>query len=422
MEPDGTAAAELPKELQLPPAHVEPSRPEGDVGVVEVARDEESEANAAENVTALETLNTGWDGTDSHHQAKSRDWRSYDIVNDAYVSKIVPERAYTLTMHPSSDTVAVWAGDKGGRLGVWLAPSDLSLEEEEYEANFTVFQPHSRPITGLAVPPGKPSNVVTCSYDTSLRSLDCGAQIFREVFVHDDFLSCCCTVPGSPDTILAGSSSGEIIVIDSRVKQGGPRVVDAHDKKLNTIDAHVGGNLIVSASNDTTVCLWDMRKLATAKKPTAVATLPHGRSIGSAVFAPNSGSRLVTTCADDFLYVYDDPASLKGAAVKPTRRIAHNNHTGRWITKFRTEFDPADDTTVVVGSMQKGAPRQVDVFNVANGKRRAALRKERMTAIASLNVVHPTLPVFASVTGSGRVHLWTPGGEEKEEGSGGGKE
>lgn len=50
--------------------------------------------------------------------------------------------------------------------------------------------------------------------------------------------------------------------------------------------------------------------------------------------------------------------------------------------------------------------RSVDVIDPVSGKLVVALKSDLMTAIPARNAVHPTLPILAAATASGRVHLW----------------
>lgn len=85
--------------------------------------------------------------------------------------------------------------------------------------------------------------------------------------------------------------------------------------------------------------------------------------------------------------------------------IDHNNHTGRWLSCFRTTFDPCNDETMLVGSMD----RAVELFHSVSGKRLHAHSSELLTAVPSLNAMHPhhAASWIVSGTASGRMHLWS---------------
>lgn len=82
--------------------------------------------------------------------------------------------------------------------------------------------------------------------------------------------------------------------------------------------------------------------------------------------------------------------------------MKHDNQTGRWVTPFRPTWGPASDS-FVVGNFQK---RGVDVFDAASGQHRALLNSPFLTAIPVRMCVHPSRPVLAAGTSSGRMHIW----------------
>jgi WD repeat-containing protein 76 len=103
------------------------------------------------------------------------------------------------------------------------------------------------------------------------------------------------------------------------------------------------------------VCIWDTRKLRSAKS--AVARLSHGASVNCAYFNP-SGTRLVSTCMDNLQRVWSSSPSSSAAgewdwkeAGHSLVRVKHNNHTGRWVTPFRAVWI-ADDA-FVMGNMER---------------------------------------------------------------------
>lgn len=140
-----------------------------------------------------------------------------------------------------------------------------------------------------------------------------------------------------------------------------------------------------------------------------------------------SGNKCVSTCNDDKIRIFDMDSIKKGSNVDASVSIRHNNHTGRWLTNFRTivscrktfyfiiyslpcgnnvlQWDPHGDDIVVVGAM---GTRAVEAYYAGNGKRLTArTNPDRLTAVPTLNAIHPTLPLVASATASGRLHLWT---------------
>lgn len=65
---------------------------------------------------------------------------------------------------------------------------------------------------------------------------------------------------------------------------------------------------------------------------------------------------------DHYVYIFEDAAQHVGDLdLKTTalHRIKHNNHTGRWLSKFWPTWDPKEPSAFVIGSMEQ--PRRVEV-------------------------------------------------------------
>lgn len=157
-----------------------------------------------------------------------------------------------------------------------------------------------------------------------------------------------CAVPTT-----TASQYGDVLIMDMRCKGKDHSVVrDLHPRKIRTVHFHPDGNTLLTASLDQTAALWDVRKLVgPSKSQSAVATLQHTLGLTSAYFS-NQGDRLVTTCNDDFIRIYNGtPAALArgGKAAQPIK-VKHNNQTGRWLTPFRAVVRVYASTTDQSGS------------------------------------------------------------------------
>lgn len=87
--------------------------------------------------------------------------------------------------------------------------------------------------------------------------------------------------------------------------------------------------------------------------------------------------------------------------LEPTRRVRHDNHTGRWLSTFMAQWHPSMDI-FVVGSMRK--PRAIELFD-SDGEELRAIEGESLTAVASRCCFHPCQDKLILVGGnsSGRV-------------------
>ena len=194
---------------------------------------------------------------------------------------------------------------------------------------------------------------------------------------------------------------------------------------MNTLHFCAGSEwLLASASTDTTVCVWDVRKLSAAAPATAARGVPkplhefaHSRGTQAAEWAPDGSGRLLSTSFDNCLRVWPaiDPstgamvaaakaaakAGAKAGSVVPARAIKHDTQTGRWVVPFRATWS-SDSSAVVVGGMKRTA----ELYDAASGLRLASLSDELMTAIPSRNAAHMGGRAIACATNSGRVHVY----------------
>ncbi len=79
-----------------------------------------------------------------------------------------------------------------------------------------------------------------------------------------------------------------------------------------------------------------------------LACLDHPRLVNAAYFSPQSGSKLMSTCIDNRVRVWDYLHSID----KPCdREIVHSHDFNRYLTPFRAEWDPKDphERLLVVG-------------------------------------------------------------------------
>ncbi|KAI3434695.1 hypothetical protein D9Q98_002758 [Chlorella vulgaris] len=373
------------------------------------------------------------------------------------VAKVTKDATTHLAFHPTSDTLVVACADKKGNVGLWhinegsfrppawqgqpiLRPrtqqqqhegagqqaehegqeggpgaqpagaagtAALSLDaageseqdggEEGFDGVLLLQAQHYQYISGLkwAGGSGRGASLFTASYDGSLRCMDVQAGVSALVHSSDDDEYSCMDVTGDGRTALLGDNEGALHVVDVRAGQPQGKALTLHRKKINTISFEpVQEQVFATASTDTSIQLWDVRKLGAGLRPLACANHTHGCQ--AALFAPDGSKRLVSTSFDSTLRIWDGAQDMA-----PLLTIKHDNNTGRWVLPFRACWNAASDG-VIVGNMK----RFVDVFDAGSGAMTAQLHSDHMTAIASRNAVHPQLPVLASATNSGRIHIY----------------
>ncbi|XP_048730551.2 WD repeat-containing protein 76-like isoform X2 [Ostrea edulis] len=317
------------------------------------------------------------------------------------VSKVVPDRIFSLSVHPSENQTLVIAGDKWGKLGFW----DVVHEKSDSDG-IVVYHPHSRPINEIRVSPYNHLQVVSSSYDGTSRCCDLQKAVFDEIYAtcedddnllkNFDFLSA--------DTIVYSQQDGTVAVVDKRSPgTQAEHVYALHPKSLRTVSVHpIKSHLIVTSSTDCTAKLWDLRNLkAGGKSNKWLDSIGHSKNVYSAYFSPVSGKYILTTSLDGTLNIVE--CSESGGLGK-RKVIRHNNHVGRWLTPFRAAWHPAREDVFVVGSMER--PRQIQVFDCEGKVLRNLTDLDYLGSVCSLNAFHPTRNILVGGNSSGRVHVF----------------
>lgn len=331
----------------------------------------------------------------------------------------------------SSSTAA--SGKKRKKRGSGGDAGYSDSEEEDPMRRLCVFDFHTATVNSFLTPMECPNQIVTTSYDGSIRILD--LHQLKAFELYDDYQ---CPSGITAETYTSGgfetgasfwvaNRKGGMYHLDTRTRDGSTDreavVYSAHSKKITSISAHAGQPLVVTASMDGVAKVWDVRNMkrdgAGAIEPAEVkplAELKHDDGVTSAFFS-KSGKHMVTCADDNKLRVWSDAFSTgttgllaKGgklsvakSAPPPTHSIFHDNHTGIWITRFKCTWDPANDDTFVIGNMK----RAVQLFSATTGEELAYISHELLTAIPTQNAIHPKLNCILSGTASGRAYCWS---------------
>lgn len=271
----------------------------------------------------------------------------------------------------------------------------------EFDGVLLLQPQHYQYICGLkwAGGSGRGAALFTASYDGSLRRLDLEKGVSDLVVSSEEAEYSCMDVSADGRTVLVGDNDGALALIDTRApgSSSGGEGLTVHGKKINTVQLEPSQEQVfATSSTDTSIRLWDLRSWGKGAKP--LATANHKNACQAAMWAPDGSRRLLTTSFDNTLRIWDGG---QGGEMDNLLTIRHDNNTGRWVLPFRAVWNAAGDG-VIVGNMK----RFVDVFDAGTGDLRAQLHSDHMTAIASRNAVHPMLPVLASATNSGRVHIY----------------
>lgn len=339
-------------------------------------------------------------------------------LNSGDVAKITKSAVTHLTFMPTSNDLIIAATDKKGHVGLWrvnegdnnqVAVQDGSMafgedsmhqikEEQEDVSVFDgvlAFKPHNQYVSGLAWTAGFPG-LVTSAYDGSARQLDLESSRFLLAWGDEEMEYSSLGVMNDGKRVLLGDNLGQLDMIDITTRK---RVVSKptflHQRKINTVHTDpLDANAILTSSTDSTLALWDARKLGPKAVP--LSTAKHRQTCQSAYFSPDGSQRILSTSFDNTIRIWDGKDSMR-----QVESIRHDNNTGRWVLPLRAVWNASGDAAIV-GNMK----RFVDIYDASSGSMVTQLSSEWMTAIGSRNCVHATLPILASATASGRVHIF----------------
>lgn len=366
---------------------------------------------------------------------------------DAAVLKLHNRRTTCLEFHPTIDNI-VFSGDKRGQIATW----DVGKVFER-----TVYPDINRWLTnGLRCLPqasAASSLCATSSYDGTVKIFDvetglpvrtlvdanpCGwANVVEADKIGEWVTFIGLDVMPESGTVVAGDNKGRVYFLDPRVTDAPVAVIQAHKKgtKVQSVSANpVDGSLVLTAGNDYQARLLDARRLSSVesaapagkgKAPAScaaeVGSFAHPRVINAAYFSPVTGRKILSTCQDNRLRVWDNFGAALGCP--PDREIVHSHTFNRHLTAFKAEFDPKDpsERLAVIGryiseAFDGIALHPIDLVDVATGASVGHLADPNLATICPVNKPHPRLDLI--VTGSSRsLYAWRPAPEDEEDGA-----
>lgn len=318
------------------------------------------------------------------------------VISEATVRKVTRGAISSVALHPSEVRTLVAAGAKSGQIGLW----DLT---QQCEDQIYVFYPHSQPVSCLYFSPTNPAHLLSLSYDGTLRCGDFSSGIFEEVYRNEgsspssfDFLA------EEASTLLVGHWDGHLSLLDRRTPGTSyEKFFNSSLGKIRTVHVHPVSRQYFITAGLRDVHVYDARCLNSKRSQPLISLTGHSKSVASAYFSPVTGNRVVTTCADCKLRVFD--SSSLSSQIPLLTSIRHNTITGRWLTRFQAVWDPKQEDCFIVGSMAH--PRRVEVFH-ETGKNVYSFFGDCLVSVCSLSVMHPTRYVLAGGNSSGRLHVF----------------
>ncbi|CAN8253233.1 unnamed protein product [Cochlearia groenlandica] len=325
-------------------------------------------------------------------------------------------RVTCLEFHPTRNNILL-SGDKKGQIGVW----DFA---KVYEKN--VYENiHFVQVNNMRFSPTNDDMVYSASSDGTVGYTDLetgcsstlmnlnpdgwqGEKSWKMLYGMD--------INSEKGVVLVADNFGLLHMIDQRSnhRAGEPILIHKKDSKVVGLDCNpLQPDLLLSCGNDHFARIWDMRKLQAGG---SLHNLAHKRVVNSAYFSPSSGTKILTTCQDNRIRVWD---SIFGNLDLPSREIVHSNDFNRHLTPFKAEWDPKDtsESLIVVGryiseNYNGAALHPIDFIDSSNGQLVAEVMNPNITTITPVNKLHPRDDVLAS--GSSRsLFIWRP--QEKAE-------
>ncbi|KAL6701607.1 WD40-repeat-containing domain protein [Trichoderma pleuroticola] len=341
------------------------------------------------------------------------------IPNDI---KITPQRVYALGFHPTEDKPIVFAGDKEGAMGVFdasqTAPEVTDEDEDIPDPVISAFKTHARTITSFAFSPIDANAVFSASYDSSIRKLDLekgvSVQVFAPENAYEDLPISTLEIPAAePNLLYFSTLDGSVGRYDTRAP-GSQELWTLSEQKIGGFSMHpLHPYLLVTASLDRTMKVWDLRKMSgkgDLRHPTLLGEHESRLSVSHASWS--AGGHVATSSYDDTIKIYDfseaskwkPGQSIKTKTMEPAHIIRHNNQTGRWVTILKPQWqkNPKDGIQkFTIGNMN----RFVDVY-ASDGSQLAQLGGDGISAVPAVAHFHPTMDWVAGGTASGKLCLW----------------
>ncbi|KIK18943.1 hypothetical protein PISMIDRAFT_169387 [Pisolithus microcarpus 441] len=370
------------------------------------------------------------------------------------MAKVTDSRIYSSACHPEPSKDLVFVGDKHGQLGIWDAratPDEVTDEDgnvlpadDKEMGKCWRLQQHwpatpQSSISCIKFDPIDAHSVFTTSYDCTIRRLSFVSSVSHQIFSSSDTLITSIDLPPSGHEMWISDTSGTITHYDLREGEKHTRRYQLSDNKIGSVSVNpTSPHLLITASNNRFVRLWDSRKLQTLTLGTEStgpvdhdydhetiqtfmgstqgrglmrAEFQHGKSATSAQWDPR-GRSIVSTSYDDSVNLWElDAAKYDSLPVfpsfKPFSRIKHNCQTGKWLTLLRAVWNPNPDVYphFTIANMQ----HSLDIFSCKGDLVARLSDRQRISAVQAVTCSHPNI-VERCVTGnaSGRCVLWAP--------------
>ncbi|OWB66566.1 hypothetical protein B5S30_g1907 [[Candida] boidinii] len=369
-------------------------------------------------------------------------------------------RMTAILFHPSNTKKIIIGGDRDGETGIWSVDDTVDNDDDDDGLGYndsdpviTQIKTHGKNIPKFEIRENKLEEIMSCSYDGSIRALDLNKLISKSVLEFDDEYG---NVSGISDFQFVDNNvlyfttlNGEFGSLDTREKNNGRRrlnVLRLHDKKIGSFSINPKfDKQIVTASLDRTMRVWDLRKTQKSNwsvkfsdemSPHCIGSYSSRLSVSTADW--NNSGDIVCNGYDDTINIfnlskfglesqrptyqfpithsdkqYDDDDldeqeqmynKLIPDNLEPDSKIRHNCQTGRWVSilKAKWQKNPNDGIEkFVIGNMK----RFFDIYD-RNGNLLGHLSDSLMTSVPAVCNFHSTENWLVGGNASGKVFLF----------------
>ncbi|XP_030614386.1 WD repeat-containing protein 76 isoform X2 [Archocentrus centrarchus] len=319
-------------------------------------------------------------------------------LNEDKVAKVVKDRIFSAAFHPCTSSLLMAAGDKWGKVGLWKLGGDWG------DDGVLLFEPHTRPVSCMAFSTSHPTQLLSLSYDGSLRCMDVEKAVFDDVYDIEDGLKTFDFMSHDCSTLVVGNFYGDVAIVDRRTPGNSHESLHTLDPKtVRCVSVHPLQKQYFVVAESKVVSIYDSRRLKKTKSQAVSQLHGHSLSITGAYFSPCTGNRVLTSCMDNNIRIYDTSAMTTKCPLLTT--IRHYMQTGRWLTKLSAVWDPKQEDCFVVGSMMK--PRRVQVFHESGRPQHSFMDSENLSTVLSVTAFHPTRNALLGGSASGRIHVFS---------------
>ncbi|XP_026234842.1 WD repeat-containing protein 76 isoform X1 [Anabas testudineus] len=319
-------------------------------------------------------------------------------INEDRVAKVVKDRIFSAAFHPCTSTLLMAAGDKWGKVGLWKLDGGWGHD------GVLLFEPHTRPVGCMAFSRAHAMHLLSLSYDGSLRCMDVEKAVFEDVYDIEDGLKTFDFMSHDCLTLVVGSWYGDVAIVDRRTPGNSHESLHSLDPKtLRCVSVHPVQKQYFAVSESKVVSIYDSRCLK-KKNSQAVSQLQgHSLSISSAYFSPCTGNRVLTSCMDNNIRIYDTSTMTTNSPLLTS--IRQDMQTGRWLSKISAVWDPKQEGCFAAANMLK--PRRVQVFHETGQLQHTFTDDENLNTVLPVVAFHPTKNALLGGNSSGRLHVFT---------------